>query len=170
VVYHPPARLDFSGFPSISAVHINSQRKTMSNQEIDLGSGIAAFEGKHFATAMQLLSPLAEQGEVEAQYRVAIMLQNGLLGSQNLPGAVKYMQAAADQGHAMAQHGMGFMYLEGEGVDKDPMQAKAWFEKAAAQGLQGSLTTLGMMYQEGNGVEQDEEKAKEYYRQAGFEM
>ncbi|MFO7538378.1 MAG: sel1 repeat family protein, partial [Chloroflexota bacterium] len=29
---------------------------------------------------MQLLSPLAEDGNPEAQYRVAIMQQNGLLG------------------------------------------------------------------------------------------
>jgi TPR repeat protein len=140
------------------------------NDDMDLSSGIAAFEGKHFATAMQLLSPLAEEGNVEAQYRVAIMYQNGLLGSQNLPEALKYMQAAADQGHALAQHGMGFMYLEGEGVEKNAAEAKKWFELAAGQGLVGSLTTLGMMYQEGNGVEQDEEKAREYYKKAGFDM
>jgi len=46
---------------------------------MSLSSGIAAFEGKHFSQAMMLLSPLADQGEVEAQYRMAIMLQNGLV-------------------------------------------------------------------------------------------
>ena len=34
---------------------------TITNEDMDLSSGIAAFEGKHFATAMQLLMPLAEQ-------------------------------------------------------------------------------------------------------------
>ncbi|MEJ1364720.1 MAG: sel1 repeat family protein, partial [Candidatus Sedimenticola sp. (ex Thyasira tokunagai)] len=46
--------------------------------DMELVSGIAAFEGKHFATSVKLLSPLADQGNIEAQYRVAIMAQNGL--------------------------------------------------------------------------------------------
>jgi TPR repeat protein len=43
-----------------------------------LGSGIAAFETKSFSQAARLLSPLAEEGEPEAQYRMAVMAQNGL--------------------------------------------------------------------------------------------
>ena len=58
---------------------------------MELSSGIAAFEGKHFAMAMQLLSPLAAAGHAEARYRVAIMQQNGLLGSANVQDAAKGM-------------------------------------------------------------------------------
>ena len=50
----------------------------MSDLDMDLTSGIAAFEAKEFATARQLLHPLAEQGNAHAQYRVAIMAQVGL--------------------------------------------------------------------------------------------
>ncbi|MCW8824812.1 MAG: SEL1-like repeat protein, partial [Gammaproteobacteria bacterium] len=84
-----------------------SNNKNAANEEMamQLASGIAAFEGKHFAVAMQNLSPLAEEGDVEAQYRVAIMHQNGLIGSENLPEALRWMKEAAKQGHAMAQHG-----------------------------------------------------------------
>ncbi|GEM_PF-5007388 len=46
--------------------------------EMALGSGIAAFESKHFASATKLLAGLAEEGNPEAQYRMAIMAQNGL--------------------------------------------------------------------------------------------
>ena len=151
---------------------MSSERENRSNEEIDmqLASGIAAFEGKHFAVAMQNLSPLAEADIAEAQYRVAIMQQNGLIGSENLEEAANWMRRAAEQGHAMAQHGLGFMYMQGEGQEKDISQAIEWFEKAAAQGLAGSLTTLGMIYQEGDGVDKDEEKAKAYYKAAGFDM
>jgi len=45
---------------------------------MELSSGIAAFEGKHFASAIKLLSPLADLGYPDAQYRLAIMAQNGL--------------------------------------------------------------------------------------------
>ncbi|MGB5297381.1 MAG: sel1 repeat family protein, partial [Thiogranum sp.] len=49
-----------------------------SNQDIELASGMAAFEAKHFSRAAQLLSPFAEDGNAEAQHRLAIMYQNGL--------------------------------------------------------------------------------------------
>ena len=84
------------------------------NEAVDLHSGIMAFEAKHFSRAMQLLSPLAEQGDPEAQYRVAIMYQGGLGMAKNDTQAFKWMREAAEKGHALAQHGLGFMYMEGE--------------------------------------------------------
>ena len=48
------------------------------NRAMELESGIAAFETKNFAHAIKLLSPIAEEGNSEAMYRMAIMLQNGL--------------------------------------------------------------------------------------------
>jgi TPR repeat protein len=48
------------------------------NRAMELESGIAAFETKNFAHATKLLSPIAEEGNVDALYRMAIMLQNGL--------------------------------------------------------------------------------------------
>ena len=50
----------------------------MKRIDVDLASGLQAFEAKHFTRAMQLLSPLAEEGNLEAQHRCAIMYQNGL--------------------------------------------------------------------------------------------
>ncbi len=131
-------------------------------------SGIAAFEAKNFTQAMRFLSPLAAQGDAEAQHRCAIMYQNGLGVVANEQKAAEFMRAAAEQGHAVAQHGLGFMYMEGECVEQDSQEAIKWFEKAAAQGLVGSLTTLAMMYEEGLGVDKDPEKARALYKQAGF--
>jgi TPR repeat protein len=140
------------------------------NYDMELGSGIAAFEAKHFSRASGLLSPLAELGDAEAQYRMAIMAQNGLGMHANELLAYKYMKAAANAGHALAQHGLAFMYLEGECVNEpQPEKALHWFRKAAEQGLAGSQTTLGMMYAEGRGVEKDPEEAKRWYKMAGFE-
>ena len=48
------------------------------NRAMELESGIAAFETKNFAHATKLLSPIAEEGNADAMYRMAIMLQNGL--------------------------------------------------------------------------------------------
>ena len=132
----------------------------MSDFDMELSSGLAAFEAKHFSKAMQLLSPLAEAGNVEAQYRVAVMFQNGLGMAKNEANALNWMRQAADQGHALAQHGLGFMYLHGECVDKDETQAAQWFQRASEQGLAGSQMTLGMMYEQGLGVAKDPEQAE----------
>jgi hypothetical protein len=144
--------------------------ETLDDRDMTMASGIAAFEAKHFARAARLLSPLAEEGDAEAQYRMAIMLQNGLGMTANRDLAFRYMRSAAEAGHGLAQHGLGFMYLEGECAPKDEAAAAEWFREAAEQGLQGSMTTLGLLYQEGRGVARDPEQAAYWYRKAGFEM
>ena len=42
------------------------------DEEMTFSSGVAAFESKHFAQAMKLLSPLAEKN-AQAQHMLAIM-------------------------------------------------------------------------------------------------
>ena len=142
--------------------------ETMPDDDMDLASGIMAFEAKHFSRALQILSQLAEKGDTDAQYRCAIMYQNGLGLVANPDAALRWMKAAAEQGHALAQHGLGFMYMEGDCTEQNGEEAIKWFTKAAEQGLQGSQTTLAMMYEEGHGVERDPEKAKQWYGRAGF--
>ncbi len=147
-------------------------RKLMSEQDqgldMELSSGIAAFESKHFSQAASLLSPLAEQGNPEAQYRMAIMAQNGLGMHTSEKLAFGFMNAAANAGLALAQHGLAFMYMEGECTEQDGAKAVEWFWKAAEQGLVGSQTTLAMMYEQGNGVEKDMDEARRWYKLAGF--
>lgn len=136
--------------------------------DMDLASGIAAFEAKEFRRAMQLLSPLAEQGDPKAQFRVAVMYQNGLGVVRNEPNAIHWMRAAAEQEHGLAQHAMGVMYLYGECVDKDEAEAAGWFSRAAEQKLPGALAALAMMYEQGLGVEKDPARAQELHELAGF--
>jgi TPR repeat protein len=133
-----------------------------------LNSGIAAFESKLFVRAYELLLPLAEANHPEAQYRLAIMSQNGLGMVKNAKMAVRWMKAAAEQGFGLAQHGLGYMYLEGDGVEQDETQAVSWFQLAAEQDLAGAQAMLGSLYEQGRGVPQDLEEAKRWYAKAGF--
>ena len=136
---------------------------------MSMASGVSAFESREFSKSMRLLNPFAEQGDAEAQYRVAIMQQNGLGIVKNEVRGREMMQGAAEQGHALAQHGLGFMYLEGECIEQDGEKAIEWFSKAAEQGMIGSATTMAMMYEQGNIVPQDIERAKHWYGLAGFD-
>lgn len=136
--------------------------------DMTLASGVAAYEAKEFRRAMQLLSPLAEQGDAQAQFRVAIMCQNALGGVANPTRAATMMHAAAQEGLGIAQHALGTMYLYGECVDKDESQAAQWFERAAEQGLDGALVALALLYEQGLGVPKDAKKAKALYARAGM--
>lgn len=139
------------------------------NTELNLASGISAFEAKDFARAMQLLNPLADEGEPEAQYRLAIMYQNGLGVVRNEALAFKWMKSAANQAHDLAEHGLGFMYMEGDCIEQNAAKAIEWFTRAANKGLAGSQTSLAMIYDEGIGdIDKDPELAKHWYQKAGF--
>ena len=50
---------------------------TSSDPDLELSSGIKAFEAKDFTSAMRLLSPLADGGNAEAQYKVGEMYEMG---------------------------------------------------------------------------------------------
>lgn len=135
---------------------------------MNLASGIAAFEAKEFRRSLQLLQPLAENGEPEAQYRLAVQYQAGLGVVQNPLQAYHWMRAAAEQDHDLALHGLGIMYLYGECVEKNEREAARWLQRAADQGLPGSMAALADMYEQGLGVEKDPARARKLYDAAGF--
>jgi hypothetical protein len=136
---------------------------------IELASAIAAFESKEFRRAMQLLSPLAVLGVADAQFRLAVMYQNGLGIVADGHRAYQWMSSAAEQGFALAQHGLGFMFAHGEGVQVDGQQAVLWLERGAEQGLIGSMATLAELYANGVVLARDVDKARYWYERAGFD-
>ncbi len=138
-------------------------------QEMTLASGIAAFESKQFSQARQLLTPHAQIGNSDAQYRLAVMYQNGLGQVRNQASAYRWMKCAADQDHGLALHALGYMYLDGDCTNPDGQKAVACFEKAVNLGFEGSMLALAQMYQQGRGVVQDSNKARLLYVKAGFD-
>ena len=79
----------------------------MNAPDMELASGVAAFEAKEFRRAFQLLAPLAAHGEAEAQFRVAVMSRNGLGGVVNEALAFSSMRDAALQGTGSPSTGSG---------------------------------------------------------------
>ena len=135
----------------------------MDNTDMDLASGIAAFEAKEFRRSRQLLQPLAENNNPQAQYRLAVQYQAGLGVVANPRQALYWMREAAAQDHGLALHGLGIMYLYGECVEKNERQAAECLQRAADQGLAGSMAVLAGMYEQGLGVEKSVTRAKELY-------
>jgi len=97
-------------------------------------AGDAAFKRKDYATALKLLMPLAEKGDVTAEVDVGIMYYGGLGMPLNRAEGVKWFAAAAKQGTVGAEVDMGIAYATGEGVQQDRSRAYMWFSLAADQG------------------------------------
>ena len=100
----------------------------------DFDKGFDAYESGDFATALQEWTPLAEQGDADAQYNLGWVYENGQGVQQDYEEAVKWYTLAAEQGDAYAQFNLGLMYDKGEGVPKDSVYAYMWWNIAAAGG------------------------------------
>ena len=120
-----------------------------------LDEGIAAVEQGDYAKAVEIFRPLAEAGDAEAQYNLAILYRSGHGVEKDLAQSRQWFLRAAEQGIAAAQYHLGYMYDTGEGVEQSDRYAFLWYRKAAEQGHPKAQTNLGVMYANGSGVAQD---------------
>lgn len=97
----------------------------------------------------------AEQGDAEAQDRLALSYASGQGVPKDDARAVAWSSKAAKQGHPGAQFELGLWYARGQGVAQDDAQAVAWLRKAAEQGLPVAQYQLGSWYAAGRHVRQD---------------
>ena len=118
----------------------------------------AAAQKGGFATALRLLTPLAEQGNAEAQLKLGAIYAYSI-SHQNYKSAVKWFTLAAEQGNARGQLNLAKMYEKGTGIEQDYRVAVKLYTLSAEQGDTESHRNLGFMYEEGKGVEQDYVKA-----------
>ena len=110
--------------------------------------------------AMKWYLKAAEQGDIYAQFNLALIFENGKNGvDQDYKEAMKYYRLAAEQGDAGAQFNLGFMYGKGEGALRDYKESVKWYLKAAEQGHAKAQYNLGFMYVNGQGVKKDYSRA-----------
>jgi TPR repeat protein len=131
-----------------------------------LNDGVAAYNRGDFATALQILTPLAEQGDAHAQDFLGSMYQEGQGVAKDPVAAYRWNRSAAELGIPAAQRKLGQMYWAGLGTTKDYAEALLWYERAAAQRDGKARFSLGYMYLNGQGVPRDPVKGMALYRQA----
>jgi uncharacterized protein len=120
-----------------------------------LEDGLAAYEREDYVTAIQVLRPLADRGNADAQARLGWMYHYGEGVPQDDATAATWYRKAADQGDADSQSTLGFLYEYGKGVPQDDATAASWYRKAADQGSARAQVDLGYMYDHGQGVPRD---------------
>ena len=99
--------------------------------------GLTAYNRGDFATALHFWRPLAESGNLEAQYSLGLMYAEGQGIPQDYAKTVRWYRNAAEQGNAIAQKFLGTMYDTGQGVRQNYILAVRWYSKAAEQGNGG---------------------------------
>ncbi len=122
----------------------------------NLADGTKALEKGNYAQAMELLRPLAVQGNAQAQLLVGSMYSIGTGVTQDYQKALKWFLLAAAQNDTGAQYNLGDMYEMGNGVTQDYQEALKWYRLAAEQGSAVAQYSLGSMYASGNGVAKDQ--------------
>ena len=106
----------------------------------DYEAGAEAYGQGDYATKLQKLRPLAEQGDAEAQKYLGNMYRRGDGVPQDYQEAVRLYRLAAEQGHTKAQFNLGVMYAGGRGVPHNDVLADMWMNLAAAQGNEPART------------------------------
>ena len=92
--------------------------------------------------ARALLSKAADTNSAEAQYRLGLMIADGVGGPKDDAAARALFEKAASQGHPGALERMGAFTQSGRGGPQDSNAAKAYYEKAAALGNEDAKAAL----------------------------
>jgi hypothetical protein len=132
----------------------------------DLDEAAQAFRAGDFATALRLLSPLADQGDEGAQSLLGAMYLNGDAGQVDYARARHWLFRAAQQGDEAAENDLGMIYCKGLGVPRDCRKGLFWYGRAADQGDAVAALNVGLIYDLGEGVRENPSLAARWYRLA----
>ena len=135
-----------------------------------LEDGLSAFSARRYADAAAVLTPLARNGNPQAQVHVGLMHFYGLGVAESEATAFDWFTRSAIQGSPEGMFYLGNMYLYGNGVptaQTDPdISAAQWFFRAARKGHAEAQYSLGLLFLVGKGVEKNEAQAMKWIRRA----
>ncbi|MDR2353718.1 MAG: SEL1-like repeat protein [Deltaproteobacteria bacterium] len=98
---------------------------------------------------------LAEQGDPDAQFSLALFYLTEDIEYKNWPEITKWLKSAADSGHREAQIKLGCLFKYGFGFSFNPELALTWFQTAFEQGCDEALIHLAAMENEGFYIPED---------------
>ena len=100
----------------------------------DYNSAYSTYKSGDYKAAFKEMLPLAEQGNIDAQWHIGFMYDDGTGVPKDDKLAVKWYTLAAEQGYASAQSNLGVMYANGEGVLTDNRRAYMWLSLGSYNG------------------------------------
>ena len=109
---------------------------------------------RNYETAIDKLEPLAEQGDIMAQYYLARTLAD----VENFEAAYAWFLKAAEAGHNISQATVAAMLEQGKGVNANPALSQQWLRRAAQNGHAGSRMQVALKLLSGP---QEQQRARE---------
>jgi uncharacterized protein len=128
-----------------------------------LADALIPYAQRDFARALELLAPLAEQGNAVAQLKLGIIYSRGKVGSPDHVAALGWFTKAAERGQAEAQFELGRMYRDGLGARANGKAAAYWFERAAEKAASRAINALGELYLGHPDVPRDSAAARRWF-------
>ncbi len=138
-----------------------------------LEEGYTEIRAGNLKEGFSIILPLAEKGDADAQYGLAILYKEGWGTDIDLEKSLEYYEKAAKQGHVNAMFYTAGAYQSGSGVTQDYSVAAKWYEQAANKGHAPAMYGLGSLYYNGMGVARDDLKADTWITKsadAGFPL
>lgn len=132
--------------------------------QASLSKGLAAAQAGNYVAAYELWLPIAEQGDVAAQFNLGLLHSKQLMPQDSPEEAVKWYLLAATKGHVDAQFNLGIKYDKGIGVEQSAAEAFRWYFKAANNGHPQAQFNVANMYRDGRGVEHSNVQAATWYQ------
>lgn len=132
----------------------------------DYESGRAAYISGDFKRALEILQPLAADGNSEAQKLLGVMYDYGHGVKADPRRALEWYLKSAEQGDPAVQYQVGAKYFQGDGTERNYQEAARWWELAANGGQIDAQFNLGLMYFRGLSVARDDTRAATLFRKA----
>ena len=124
--------------------------------------GVQAYEAGDYKKALEIFTPLAEQGDASAQHNLGVIYEMRL---RDYAEANKWYLKSFKQQSASMQY-IGEMYVLGQKGPQGPQGHMKSIIRAAERGSAIAQNFLGLYYEKGLGVPQDYAKAIKWYRKA----
>jgi hypothetical protein len=110
-----------------------------------LEDAVAARDRGDFARAVQLLTPLAQQGDAASQFQLSLLYRNGQGVPINANESLRWLRQSAHGGYAAAQSNLGAAYSQGRGVPQNHRLAYVWLSAGAAGGSREAASNLAVV-------------------------
>lgn len=115
---------------------------------------------------LNLLNKLAEEGDVEAQYKLGNYYLDDDNDNQDEHKAYEYFYKSANKGYLESMFMLGLAHVNDWADEPSKEEAYRWFSKAADLGHANAICWVGHCLLNGIGTDVSEEKGLEYIKRA----
>lgn len=132
----------------------------------DFAAGIKAYDAEDDVAALRELLPLADAGNIEAQFKVGRIYYRNKAVPRDIEKSILYYKRAASAGFVLAQYNLGNVLIKEKGPNKSVADGIKWLDRAAASGYLPAMFNLGVYHDFGEFMPIDYRTALLWYRRA----